>query len=74
MNREDVPDEDRPVANLCDREKGCEETTVFARDVPCTIEDVKCGSSDRNVSEDMSGQAKRGTVYFMCQVVEYRTR
>ena len=64
MRREEVPDEDRPVSNLCDREGCCEETTVFARDGPCMIEDVKCGGADRNASEDLEGQAKRGTVYF----------
>lgn len=58
------------MANLCDREEDCEETTVFARDGPCTIEDVECGSADRSISEDLDGKTKRSTVYFLCQVVE----
>lgn len=55
MNCEDVPDEDRPVANLCDGEDDCEEMAVSARDGPCTIENVECRSADRNVSEDLGG-------------------
>lgn len=70
MNCEDVPDEDRPMANLCGREENWEETTISTRDGPCAIEDVECRRADSNVSQDLRGQDKRSTVYFVCQVVE----
>lgn len=70
MDCEDIPDENDPVANLSDCEGDCEKTTISERDCPCAIEDVEGCSANSDVSQDLSGLAKRGTVYLSCQGIE----